>query len=163
MSTTHYYFDHISWNSTAKQWVVHLQIPMNLVFTDSLIVDSRSVRQDLCLLLESAKHQDPKDFRGSEYQVITRRHQIDRHGRLFVTKAQNIRQQPCTSNGMKPASHINTPLDSITTETRKLLKQKGQTMLAEATKRFEEGIIPEREYKIIAAGSINLDKGLGLE
>ena len=107
-----YFYDHISWNSTAKQWVVHLQIPMNLVFTDSLIVDSRSVRQDLCLLLESAKHQDPKDFRGSEYQVITRRHQIDRHGRLFVTKAQNIRQQPCTSNGMKPASHVNTPLDS---------------------------------------------------
>jgi len=110
MSTTHYYFDHISWDPTSKQWFVHLQIPMNLVFTESLMIDSRSVSQDLCLLLESAKDQDPNDFKGTEYGVVTRRHQIDKNGRLFVAQAWNIRQQPCASGGMTPSSHVGTPL-----------------------------------------------------
>ena len=105
MSTTHYYFDHISWHPTTKQWFVHLKIPMNLVFTESLMIDSRSVSQDLCLLLESAKHQKPKDFKISDYGVVTRRHQIDKNGRLFVTQAWNIRQQPT------PTSDVHTPLD----------------------------------------------------
>jgi len=112
MQTMSYSYDHISWNSTAKQWVVHLFIPTKLEFTDALLTDTRIVKQNVCLLLESAKPQDPKDFRGSEYQVITRRHQIDQNGRLFISNAWNIRQQFCTVGGMEPASHVNIPLDS---------------------------------------------------
>lgn len=43
--------------------------------------------------------------------------------------------------------------DQITSITRKLLNEKGQTMLTDAKKKLEAGIIAEREYRIIAAGA----------
>jgi defect in organelle trafficking protein DotB len=43
--------------------------------------------------------------------------------------------------------------DQVTAVTRKLLHERGQTMLADAEKKLAAGIIPEREYKIIAAGA----------
>ncbi len=41
----------------------------------------------------------------------------------------------------------------VTAITRNLVKEKGQPMIVDALKKFEEGIIPEREFKILAAGS----------
>jgi defect in organelle trafficking protein DotB len=41
--------------------------------------------------------------------------------------------------------------NEVTAITRRLLKEKGQTMLIDAQKKFKEGIISEREYKILAA------------
>jgi defect in organelle trafficking protein DotB len=43
--------------------------------------------------------------------------------------------------------------NKVTAVTRKLLREKGQTMLADAEKKFVAGIIPEREYKIIATSA----------
>lgn len=43
--------------------------------------------------------------------------------------------------------------NQITAVTRRLLNERGQTMLADAKAKFEAGIIPEREFKVIAAGS----------
>lgn len=43
--------------------------------------------------------------------------------------------------------------NQITAVTRRLLNERGQTMLADAEAKFKAGIIPEREYKVIAAGS----------
>ncbi|KPJ67144.1 MAG: ATPase [Coxiella sp. DG_40] len=45
----------------------------------------------------------------------------------------------------------------VTAITRNLVKEKGQPMIVDALKKFEEGIIPEREFKILAAGSKVLD------
>jgi defect-in-organelle-trafficking protein DotB len=47
----------------------------------------------------------------------------------------------------------------VTAITRSLVKEKGQPMIVDALKKFEEGIIPEREFKILAAGSRVLDSG----
>jgi defect in organelle trafficking protein DotB len=43
-------------------------------------------------------------------------------------------------------------LEQVTSTTRRLLRERGQTMLDDAKKKFADGIIAEREYKIIAAG-----------
>lgn len=43
--------------------------------------------------------------------------------------------------------------NQITAVTRRLLNERGQTMLADAEKKFKAGIIAEREFKIIAAGA----------
>lgn len=48
--------------------------------------------------------------------------------------------------------------ENVTAITRTLLKERGQTMLADATRKFEEGIIAEREYRILIAGSKVADK-----
>jgi defect in organelle trafficking protein DotB len=40
----------------------------------------------------------------------------------------------------------------VTAETRNLLQKRGQTMILDAQKKFEAGIIAEREYKLIVAG-----------
>ena len=53
--------------------------------------------------------------------------------------------------------------DHVTAATRKLLKEKGQTMLADAQKRFDEGVIGEREYKLVVAGSKNADRDVGID
>lgn len=45
----------------------------------------------------------------------------------------------------------------VTAITRNLVKEKGQPMIVDALKKFEEGIIPEREFKILAAGTRVLD------
>lgn len=52
--------------------------------------------------------------------------------------------------------------ENITAATRKLLKERGQTMDVDARKRFDEGIISMREYKILLAGSKNADKDAGI-
>lgn len=53
-------------------------------------------------------------------------------------------------------------LENITAVARDLLKQHGQTMLSDAKHAFEQGIIAEREYKLIAASSKNADKDAGI-
>ncbi len=42
--------------------------------------------------------------------------------------------------------------DKITSAVRRLVKQKGQPMIIDARKKFKDGIISEREFKILAAG-----------
>lgn len=43
--------------------------------------------------------------------------------------------------------------NDVTMNTRRLVHERGQTMVKDATRKFEEGIISERMYKIIIAGS----------
>ena len=43
--------------------------------------------------------------------------------------------------------------DQVTSVTRKLMNERGQSMLTDAQKKFSEGIIPEREFKVIAAAA----------
>ncbi|MGI9214752.1 MAG: ATPase, partial [Gammaproteobacteria bacterium] len=57
---------------------------------------------------------------------------------------------------------LNTDLHNLAKTTRKLLKEFGQPMLVDATKKFKEGILPEREYKIIIQQAEMLDKDVGL-
>ena len=52
--------------------------------------------------------------------------------------------------------------ENITAATRKLVKERGQPMEVDARKRFDEGMISMREYKILLAGSKNADKDAGL-
>lgn len=52
--------------------------------------------------------------------------------------------------------------ENITAATRKLLKERGQTMDVDARKRFDEGLISMRDYKILLAGSKNADKDAGI-
>lgn len=42
--------------------------------------------------------------------------------------------------------------NEVTAITRKLLREKGQPMIIDAQKKFKDGIISERDYKILAAG-----------
>jgi len=49
-------------------------------------------------------------------------------------------------------------LEKITSETRKLLKQYGQPMEVDAQKKFSEGVISAREYKILLASAKSLEK-----
>lgn len=44
------------------------------------------------------------------------------------------------------------PLDSIPAKARELTKKHGQTLFDDAHRLFQEGIIDEREYKLVAAG-----------
>jgi defect-in-organelle-trafficking protein DotB len=53
--------------------------------------------------------------------------------------------------------------EKITAQTRKLLKERGQTMEVDAQKRFDEGIISLRDYKIFQASGKNADKDAGLD
>ncbi len=48
--------------------------------------------------------------------------------------------------------------EKVTAATRDILKTHGQTMLADATKKFKDGLIAEREYQLLVAGSRNADK-----
>lgn len=57
---------------------------------------------------------------------------------------------------------LNTDLHNLAKTTRKLLKEFGQPMLVDATKKFKDGILPEREYKIIIHQAEMLDKDVGL-
>lgn len=49
-------------------------------------------------------------------------------------------------------------VEKITAATRKLVAERGQLMEVDARKKFEEGIISARDYKILLAGSKNADK-----
>ncbi len=44
-------------------------------------------------------------------------------------------------------------LENITSVTRRLVEKHGQTMLQDAKAKFDAGLIPEREYRILAAGA----------
>lgn len=57
---------------------------------------------------------------------------------------------------------LNTEIDSLAANTRKLLKKYGQPMLVDAQKKYEEGILDERYYKLVETQSKMLDKDLGL-
>lgn len=57
---------------------------------------------------------------------------------------------------------IETPVEMLAAKTRILLKERGQPMVADAKKKFEEGILPEREYRIIEARAKMADKDVGL-
>jgi len=48
---------------------------------------------------------------------------------------------------------LSTNPDRVTEKTRELLKKYGQTMLADAQSKFEQGIIAERDFKVLAAGA----------
>ncbi len=48
---------------------------------------------------------------------------------------------------------LNSDLNQVTSVTRKLLNEQGQTMLADAEKKFSDKIISEREYKLIATST----------
>lgn len=50
--------------------------------------------------------------------------------------------------------------NQVTSVTRKLLHEHGQTMLADAQKKFTDGIIPEREFKIIEIATKRENKNL---
>lgn len=53
---------------------------------------------------------------------------------------------------------LNSPLEKITAITRQLVKERGQPMHVDATRKFEAGIIGEREYKILMALSKRSDQ-----
>jgi len=53
-------------------------------------------------------------------------------------------------------------IENITAEARRLLKEYGQPMIVEAKRQFDAGVISERDYKIVVAGSLNADKDAGL-
>lgn len=53
-------------------------------------------------------------------------------------------------------------LENITAVTRKLLKEYGQEMAVDAKKKFEAGIISEREYKLLVVSSQRADEDAGL-
>jgi defect in organelle trafficking protein DotB len=57
---------------------------------------------------------------------------------------------------------LTTDVNALAQTTRKLLKQFGQPMIMDATKKFKDGLLPEREYKLIINQSEILDKDLGL-
>lgn len=52
--------------------------------------------------------------------------------------------------------------DEVTAVTRRLLKERGQPMEVDAEKRFKEGIISQRDYKLLLASAKNADKDAGL-
>jgi len=54
---------------------------------------------------------------------------------------------------------LSTNLDNITSTVRRLVKEKGQSMLIEAEQKFKEGIISERQYKILRRGSHLVEAG----
>ena len=43
--------------------------------------------------------------------------------------------------------------NDVTTTTRKLVRERGQLMTNDATEKFKQGIISERVYKLIMAGT----------
>lgn len=57
---------------------------------------------------------------------------------------------------------VDTPIDLIASKTRMLLKERGQTMLQHAERKLKEGIIHERTFKILAAGSKSADHDAGV-
>lgn len=58
---------------------------------------------------------------------------------------------------------LSTEIDSLAANTRKLLKKYGQPMLVDAQKKYEEGLLDERYFKLIETQSKALDKDLGIK
>lgn len=57
---------------------------------------------------------------------------------------------------------LDVDVEKITAATRRLLKERGQPMEVDAQKRFNEGVISSREYKLLLASAKNADKDAGL-
>lgn len=57
---------------------------------------------------------------------------------------------------------LNTPIDNLAANTRKLLKKHGQPMLIDAKQKYEAGILDERYFKLVETQSKMLDKDLGI-
>lgn len=57
---------------------------------------------------------------------------------------------------------LETDLNNITAVVRKLVREQGQTMEADARKKFEDGIISERTYRVIAEQAKREDKDMGI-
>lgn len=57
---------------------------------------------------------------------------------------------------------VNTEVEMLANKTRQLLKERGQTMLMDAKKKFDEGRISERTYNLMAQGSKNADRDAGV-
>lgn len=53
---------------------------------------------------------------------------------------------------------VSTEVELLAAKTRQLLKEVGQPMLVDAKKKFEEGLISEKTYKLIEIGAIRLDR-----
>ena len=53
---------------------------------------------------------------------------------------------------------VNTEVELLADKTRKLLKERGQPMVVDAKRKFEAGMLTERDYNIIVAHSKMLDK-----
>ncbi|HXH55175.1 MAG TPA: Dot/Icm type IV secretion system ATPase DotB [Gammaproteobacteria bacterium] len=57
---------------------------------------------------------------------------------------------------------IDTPVELLSAKTRVLLKERGQPMAVDAKLKFEAGILPEREYRLIEARAKMADKDAGV-
>lgn len=57
---------------------------------------------------------------------------------------------------------LQTTPQNITAETRRMVKERGQSMEVDAKRKFDDGIISEREYNLIAAFGRTADKDSGL-
>lgn len=53
---------------------------------------------------------------------------------------------------------LDTPVEQIAAKTRVLLKERGQPMMVDAKKKFDEGIISEREYELLAKSALFADQ-----
>lgn len=56
---------------------------------------------------------------------------------------------------------LNAPIDRVTALTRQLLKKHGQTLLVDAQKYYEQGIIAERTYRLMASIDNSMDQDHG--
>jgi defect-in-organelle-trafficking protein DotB len=57
---------------------------------------------------------------------------------------------------------IKTPVELLASKTRQLLRERGQPMCIDAKRKFEKGLLSERDYKIIETRSQMADKDAGL-
>jgi len=57
---------------------------------------------------------------------------------------------------------LDSDLDQVTAVTRGLVKKYGQPMVVDAQKKFEEGVISERVYKLLVTSSEKADQDIGL-
>lgn len=57
---------------------------------------------------------------------------------------------------------LSAELDNVTAVTRKLVKEHGQTMAVDAQRKFEEGIISERDYKLLMVSAKRADQDAGV-
>jgi len=57
---------------------------------------------------------------------------------------------------------IDTPVELLAARTRQLLRERGQPMVVDAKRKFDAGLLPEREYRIIETRTKLADKDAGL-
>lgn len=57
---------------------------------------------------------------------------------------------------------LESKLENITAVTRKLVKERGQPMEVDAKRKFDDGLISDREYKLLVTTARNADRDAGL-